>query len=73
MTAASSWSSRSRRSDGSRYEARTKGRVVAAYEDRESGRKEENVARRLCARYDSRPLLNANEPMGSWESDRRRR
>lgn len=31
------------------------------------------MARRLCARYDSRPLLKANEPMGSWESDRRRR
>lgn len=27
----------------------------------------------LCARYDSRPLLNAKEPIGSCESDSKRR
>lgn len=73
-TAASSWSSRETSEHGSRWPARTNGRVVAANEDSERGRKVEKVERRgECARYDSSPLLNANEPIGSWESDRRRR
>lgn len=61
---------------------------MAAKEDSERARKEENgemvvvldvVVRRrrarqmLCARYDSRPLLKAKEPIGSCESDSKRR
>jgi hypothetical protein len=48
--------------------------VVEAYEEREKLRKAGNEeVGRVCARYDSRPLLNANEPRGSAESESRRR
>jgi hypothetical protein len=74
IIAASRVSSSSMRSIGFRCAARTNGRVVEAYEERE---KVKNVGKddfgRVWARYDSRPLLNANEPRGRAESDRRRR
>jgi hypothetical protein len=59
---------------GLRCVARTNGRVVEPYEERE---KFKNAGKedfgRVCARYDSRPLLNAKEPRGRAESERRRR
>lgn len=72
---------------GSRCAASTKGSVVLAYDDSESGRKEENEdaeaaaeevmdgppRRRVCARYDSRPELKAKEPRGRAESESKRR
>lgn len=59
---------------GSRCASSTKGSVVDAKDDMESGRKVEKVAERgLWARKDSRPELKAKEPTGSWESERRRR
>ena len=70
MMAASSWSSRSAIDAGSRCASSTNGSVVDANEERDRGKKEEKeVLRGLCARNDSRPLLNANEPTGSCESD----
>jgi hypothetical protein len=74
MMAASRASSRSTRSVGLRWAARTKGSVVEAYDDRDNSKKAgKEEARRQCARYDSRPLLNAKEPSGSAESARSRR
>jgi hypothetical protein len=44
------------------------------YDEREKFKKagKDDVGR-VWARYDSRPLLNANDPRGRAESDRRRR
>jgi hypothetical protein len=74
IIAASSASSSSIRSFGFRWAARTNGRVVDAYEKREKFKNagKEDLGR-VCARYDSRPLLNAKEPSGRAESESRRR
>ena len=49
--------------------------MVDAYEEMEEVRnvEKEMPARGVCAWYDSRPLLNANDPRGRAESARRRR
>ena len=48
--------------------------MVDAKEESDEGRKcEKEDLRGLWARYDSRPLLKANEPRGRAESERRRR
>lgn len=68
-------------SSGFRYPARTYGRAVLASVDRDRRRKVLNSGScdadggdsLWCARYDSRPLLKANEPSGSAESDKRSR
>lgn len=48
--------------------------MVDAKEESDEGRKcvKEDL-RGLCARYDSNPLLKANEPNGRAESERSRR
>uniref|UniRef100_A0A8H7N3A6 Uncharacterized protein n=1 Tax=Bionectria ochroleuca TaxID=29856 RepID=A0A8H7N3A6_BIOOC len=46
MTAASSWSSKSKRDFGSRWAARTNGRVVEAKDETDEGRKSEKVDER---------------------------
>jgi hypothetical protein len=72
--AASRVSSNSIRSIGFLCAARTNGRVVEAYEEREKFKNEgKEDFGRVCARYDSRPLLNAKEPSGRAESERSRR
>lgn len=56
------------------YAPSTKGSVVEAYDETETGRKaEKEDVPRVCARYDSSPLLKAKDPRGSAESARRRR
>jgi hypothetical protein len=66
---------------GSRYPARTYGSAVLASVESESRRKVWNEGScdaeggdsLWCARYDSSPLLKANEPSGKAESARRSR
>jgi hypothetical protein len=74
IMAASKLSSRSIKSAGFLYAASTNGKVVEAYELREKSRNtgKEDFGR-VCAMYDSRPLLKAKEPRGSAESESRRR
>ena len=74
MMAASRQSSSSAIELGFLYAANTKGSVVEAYDETETGRKAENEdVPRVCARYDSKPLLNAKDPRGSAESASSRR
>lgn len=61
-----------KRSNGG-WEGRGGGFAAAVAADGDDGVVVMVVVRRLCARYDSSPLLKANEPSGRAESERSRR